>query len=359
MISKEKKESRARGSIVAVMVLMSLTTLASVACALFLLYTKFNEKPEPETPVASESPEIRYTQEEMEKILEAAIAETVEIARAEGQATFSDYLLSSMSNDKGYLNTLRKVYPDFIIFNDTEGLNFIPVMHSLKKNELDMGEFSVAQNGVMEHYLEGELTSHKGIDVSKFQGDIDWNAVAADGVEYAFIRCGFRGWGEAGSMNADDNFGKNVDNARNAGIHAGAYFYSTAITQEEIDEEVAFVLDALEGHAVDYPVVIDTERSDSGTGRADNLSKEVRTDLVISFCEQIKEAGYTPMIYANTTWYAKKLDMARLEQYDKWFASFTTNFYFPYEIAVWQYSNKGRVSGISGDVDLNMSFKEW
>ena len=348
------------GTLTAIMLLMTIITLVSMVCTGFLLYDKMHEEPEAEEEPVVEDTEtgVSYTEEEMEAILEAAVEETAVRSRSEGADEFRSYVLSSMSADKAYLATLRKICTEFIIYNDSDGLNFTPVQYTLKMNSLSEGEFSVNEDGSMDYYEGDTIVSHKGIDVSKFQGNIDWEKVAADGVEFAFVRCGFRGWGSAGSMNADDMFAANADGARAAGLHVGVYFYSTAITQEEIDEEVRFVLDAIEGHDIDYPIVIDTEKAD-GDGRADNLDKNTRTDLILSFCRQIEEAGYTPMIYANLTWFVKKMDLSRLEDYDKWFARYDTTLYYPYDTSIWQYSASGTVDGIDGYVDMNMSFREW
>ena len=131
---------------------------------------------------------------------------------------------------------------------------------------------------------------------------------------------------------------------------------------EEAIEEAEFVIEQLEPYSdiVDYPVVIDVEKISSGDGRMNNLTKEERTQVVLSFCDRIKDEGYSPMIYGNLEMFGLMIDMEQLEEYDKWYANYDpTMLYFPYDFEVWQYSAKGSVDGINGDVDMNISFKEW
>ena len=137
------------------------------------------------------------------------------------------------------------------------------------------------------------------------------------------------------------------------------YFFSQAITDEEALEEADLVLDAIAGYDVSYPIVYDVEKTSEASGRMNQLSVEDRTRMAHIFIDRIKEAGYTPMIYANMEMWSVLINMAEFEDVDKWFAYYDTDLYFPYEYAIWQYSDTGRIDGIGGDVDLNISFKEW
>ncbi len=197
-----------------------------------------------------------------------------------------------------------------------------------------------------------------GIDVSKHQKKIDWKKVKADGVDFAIIRLGFRGY-DSGKIVIDEYFEENMKQAIAAGLDVGVYFYSQAITKEEALEEANVVLEQVKKFKITYPVVFDTEQVEAPTGRANLISTELRTDITIEFCEAIKKAGYYPMIYANTRWLVAELDMTRLTQYDKWFAQYYKNVFFPYEFQMWQYTGKGKVDGVSGDVDLNVSFVDY
>lgn len=207
-------------------------------------------------------------------------------------------------------------------------------------------------------YQNGEVRSIPGIDVSKFQGKIDWDKVKAAGVEFAIIRVGFRGYNE-GTLELDPYFEENIKGATESGIHVGVYFFSQAITVEEAKEEAQFVLDKIEGYKVTYPVIIDTEHVTTYPARANSLSRQLRTDIAKVFCEEVKAYGYKPMIYANTKWMVMGIDLEQLSDYDLWFAYYGNNLSFPYQYDILQYSDTGKIDGINHAVDLNISFKDY
>lgn len=261
-------------------------------------------------------------------------------------------------SDGSPLKMLRSFFPENLIYYDNQEYVFEPVLESAKKHNLISENFVETDSGEMQYVENGVVTSHKGIDVSKYQGNIDWNAVKSDGVEYAFIRLGLRGY-ESGKIVTDEYFLQNIEGANSASVDAGVYFFTQAINVEEAREEAKFVIDAIADYDISCPVVFDVEMITTGNGRANNLSKEERTDICIAFCEEIKQAGYTPMIYGNVKCFTKMVDMSRLEDYEKWYAFYDDYMYFPYEVSCWQYTEKGRVNGIKGDVDLNISYKLW
>ncbi|MBR4144557.1 MAG: hypothetical protein IKU06_03730 [Lachnospiraceae bacterium] len=209
-------------------------------------------------------------------------------------------------------------------------------------------------------YLDenGSKLSIRGIDVSKYQGTIDWKKVAAAGVEFAIIRLGYRGMNE-GTLELDPIFEKNMEEAAAAGIKTGVYFFSQAITKEEAEEEADFVIRAVKKYNVTYPVIFDTERVATYNARANGLSYEDRTDMCITFCDRIAVAGYTPMIYANTKYMIMGINLERLEKYDKWFAVYSDKITFPYDFQMLQYSESGSIPGIKGNVDLDISFVDY
>ncbi len=253
---------------------------------------------------------------------------------------------------------LRVYYPEYMVFMDEGIYKFTEIDNSLKMNTLKRENFNVSEKGELTYSENGTVTSHKGIDLSKYQGNVDFAKVKEDDVEYAIIRCGYRGY-DSGTIIPDENWSKYAQNASDNGIKVGAYFFTQAVTVEEAVEEANFVINTIKPYNVTYPVVIDVEDVDNKTNRQKNLSPKELTDVVIAFCDAIKAAGYTPMIYSNINYYGGKLEYSRLEEYDKWFASYTTTLYFPYEIAMWQYTSTGSVNGITGNVDINISFKDW
>ena len=190
----------------------------------------------------------------------------------------------------------------------------------------------------------------KGIDVSKHQGNIDWNKVKADGIEFAIIRIGYGG----SEPVKDSKFEENYKNARAVGIKVGAYLYSYANSQSDIDKEKASVKTWLNGRKLDLPFYIDVE--DKKT--QGDLSVSVLSNLVNNFCEFIENLGYWAGIYANKNWLETKLDMNKLNKYTVWVAQWTTNPTYQGSYAMWQYTSNGSVNGISGRVDMNYQLKE-
>ena len=147
-----------------------------------------------------------------------------------------------------------------------------------------------------------------------------------------------------------------MQGALDAGIHPGAYIYSQAIDEDEIREEAEIVISKLEPFGVKCPIVFDVEKTVDSTGRMNQLSVEERTNLTLLFCQIVEEAGYKPIVYHNLEMGSLMLDIETLEQYDKWFAYYNGDMYYPYAYSIWQYTDKGKVNGIKGNVDMNISF---
>ena len=229
----------------------------------------------------------------------------------------------------------------------------------LQANTVTMDQVEKQADGTYQYVKDGQVASKKGIDVSKYQKNINWSAVAADGVEYAFVRVGCRGYGAKGTLVLDEKFGENALGATEHGIKLGAYFFSQALTVEEALEEARLVVKAIKDYDVTYPVAIDIEKVQGQKARQDKLTKEARTEIAIAFCEYIKEAGYTPMVYGDLETFTSLIDAEQLAEYDFWISEVDGKMTFPYEFAVWQYSHKGKVDGIKPETSLSISLKEW
>lgn len=197
-------------------------------------------------------------------------------------------------------------------------------------------------------------TSRLGIDVSKFQGNIDWEKVADQGIRFAFIRVGNRGYGVSGSLNTDPYYLQNIEGAKKAGIDVGVYFYSQAISEEEAIEEAEYVLMLLDGISLEYPVVYDAEYVIEDEARTDGMSMEQATKNTLAFCKRIEEAGYEAVIYATMKWEAYSLQMDQITQYDIWYADYEPLPQTPYDFTYWQYTNEAKIDGVQGPVDLNL-----
>lgn len=191
-----------------------------------------------------------------------------------------------------------------------------------------------------------------GIDVSKWNGTIDWAAVKNSGISYVIIRCGYRGSSE-GTLIEDPKFKTNIEGAAKAGLKVGVYFFTQAVDDVEAVEEASMVLELVKNYKISYPIFLDVEPSG---GRADKIDKATRTAVCKAFCETIKKAGYTAGIYANKTWLNEKIDASALGSHKIWLAQYAATPTYSGRYDLWQYSSTGRVSGISGDVDLNVSY---
>lgn len=202
-------------------------------------------------------------------------------------------------------------------------------------------------------YQDPSYETSWGIDVSEHNQIIDWDQVADDGVEFVFVRLGYRG-GIEGQLHEDETFSANIQGARESGLELGVYWYSSAIDQEELQEEIDFVLERLEGIQLDLPVVYDMEIFDADQGRINSLSVEEKTDLALGFCDAMEEAGYESMVYGNYTWLHEHLDHERILDQNIWYAAYQETPDMKENFTIWQYSQTGQVAGIQGNVDLNI-----
>lgn len=296
-----------------------------------------------------------YTQEEVD----ALIAEAKQQAEDEEENKILSGIRDGLTSGTTMVETLRPYYPNELVVVSNGTFNFVPIRDDLQKNDYVMDNLNILEDGEVQYLQDGQVVSHKGIDVSKHQGNIDWAKVAADGVEFAFVRAGLRGYGTEGKLVEDDTFEQNVTGALQAGLKVGVYFYSQAITEEEVLEEANLVLEKVKTYNIQLPIVFDVEKVSGGKGRANALSVEERTHLAALFCQTIQDAGYKPMIYHNMEMGTLMLDLGQLEQYDKWFAYYNDDLYYPYAYKIWQYSEHGAVDGINEEVDLNIWFGDF
>lgn len=205
----------------------------------------------------------------------------------------------------------------------------------------------------------GEITltsgnAIKGIDVSEWNGEIDWQQVKDSGVEYVIIRVGGRGT-EEGSMYADGSAQSYYEGATAVGLKVGAYFFSQSITVEEAVEEAEFMMDLVQDWDVQMPLVYDWEYVDK-TARTGKMDSMTLTDMAKAFCDTIHNGGYTPMIYFGRSQSMDLLILEELVGYPFWLAMYSTIMDYPYKIDMWQYTDEGTVPGIEGPVDLNLWF---
>lgn len=234
-----------------------------------------------------------------------------------------------------------------LIFTE-EDIN--PELEDLEVN----GALDDADHSEITKMQESNPNAKLGIDVSKWNKEIDWDKVKNAGVEYAIIRVGYRG-ATTGALVEDPYFEKNIKGAVRAGIPVGVYFFTQALDAVEAVEEASMVISMCKDYDITYPIFIDTE-SAGGNGRADGLEQEARTEVCRAFCTTIESAGYRAGIYGARNWFNEMLNMDALKDYVIWLAEYRDVPIYQGYYHMWQYTSGGSVEGIEGKVDFNLSY---
>lgn len=363
---KIRKNNRRRTIITCILILL-VVSFASLSMYFYYLFNQ--EKKEKENVIVSvKEAEEKYNnlKDEIDKGGYLTIEEANTLVNDAVEARTEDIrsqVRGYMEGGEGVLTMLENLFPSNIVVPDTGRYQFFDIDKNLKLSELDYSLFKYPVKNVDTGTYEGQasyesddVTAHRGIDVSKFQGKINWNKVKADGIDFAYIRLGYRGY-ESGKIVLDDTFENNIKACNDIGLDCGVYFFTEAKTEAEGREEAEFVLENLEEYHTELPIVIDVEESaNKAKSRTKNLTQEERTKIVIAFCERIKEAGYVPMIYGNLKTMMIMTDIYELEDYDKWFAYYHYPLRFPYKFKIWQYTSAGNVDGIDTETDINLMF---
>ena len=216
-----------------------------------------------------------------------------------------------------------------------------------------------SENGRITYTAPGMNTT-AGVDVSSHQGEVDWKAVAGDGIDFAMLRAGGRYYGlDSGTIFEDSRFCDNIQGASEAGLEVGVYFFSQAVSVEEAEEEARFVLDLLKDYRITGPVAFDWENIPDDTARTDNVDSATLTAMANAFCALVEEAGYHPMIYCNQYIGYLLYDLEGVAQYPLWLAQYSDTPDFYYAFQIWQYTDSGQVAGIRGKADLNLCLEPW
>ncbi len=243
-----------------------------------------------------------------------------------------------------------------VIYDIAKGYMRVPLL-DIEKNPYDLSAFT--GENLQKNYVSSDgRKATIGIDVSKFQGEIDWPTVAASGVKFVIIRLGSRAYG-SGDLIIDDKFIDNIEGASLAGIKVGVYFFSTALNDKEAVEEADFVIKSLQGYAVDMPVVFDTEIITYDKARNADMTPNQLTSATKAFCDRIAAAGLKPMIYANAKRFCTVLHLEELEGYAKWLADYRATPDYPYTFSVGQLAETGSVPGIEVTVDIDLCLDDW
>ena len=241
----------------------------------------------------------------------------------------------------------QKPNDDYIFYNGvyTKALD-------IPKNELDGSLFVRSKNGRISY--GGDVSAVLGVDVSEWMGPIDWEAVAGDGVHFAILRAGRRGYTEGGLF-TDGKFDEYYEGATEAGLDVGAYFFSQAVSVAEAEEEARLMLSILDGRPLQLPVYFDWELP-AKHARTKNVSAETLTKCAVAFCRIIEDAGYTPAFYASMDIAYTRYNLESMSGYSFWYAQYSGKPTYHYKFDIWQYSRSGKVKGIKYDADLNLMF---
>lgn len=309
----------------------------------------------------------------------------VENALKNNGVNLEQYDYNNGNNQKWYfIKTAENTYSIFSKCNNLcidiekgiidNGTNVILWQSTLAKNQqFKLIKTDLSKEVDEEHTGRGEQFKKEhpeikvGIDVSKYQEEIDWEAVKKDGIDYVMVRVGFRGYGSTGSLNKDIMYEKNIEGAKKAGLDVGVYFFSQAINEQEGIAEAQYTLGLIEKYNITYPIAFDTEYSSSPnlTGRADNISVQDRTNAAKGFCRTIVDSGYKVLIYGNPYWFKEKIDLNQLKEYKIWLANYTGATQdnplakpssYKGQYVMWQYTESGSVNGIKGGVDCNIFY---
>lgn len=344
--SKKRDFNKIKG----VCIILLITTLVCLSLSIILIIRNISKDKHEEQEISID--EQMYTQAQVDALVETAS----ENASAAAVEALKGNIRDSVNNNMGMSEMLRRLFPENIVYTARGGYVFATISNQIPKNNISSADLHLTDDNIRTYEVDGEVKSRTCIDVSEYNGEIDWQAVKNSGlVDFAMIRVGYRGYG-SGKLVLDSRFEENALGALKAGIPIGVYFFSQATNAEEAMEEAEFVKEAIAPYNITYPVAIDIERVDDSQGRGNLISKDERTVVVDEFCSQMTRAGYVPMIYGNTFSLFDMLDMEKLCQYNVWYAFYEDYIYYPYVLKMWQYSPSFSLPGIKEKVDINIYF---
>ena len=288
-----------------------------------------------------------YTDSQIEKIRYGA-------AQAERNRLLLE-IQSSFESGNSTISMLRNLFPGDLVVMWEGRYYFYPVDRNLQMNPFSETDFAQGEKGGMDYIGENAGVSvNRGVDVSALNGEINWAKVAEEQIAFAMIRAAVRN--ADGELAQDERFQENMSGAKSVGLRIGCYVDLDADSEKAAEEIADFVLSnlSMSQQEMGAPVAVRVQIPDH-TSSLSGQTREEWTQGVRAFCAKIKKAGYEPVIYANTAAFHMLLNMAELEEYDKWIADYGDYLYFPYKFRCWQYSLKGTVNGIEGDVALDLS----
>ena len=242
-----------------------------------------------------------------------------------------------------------------VYINDGANMVWYTPLEGVPVSGVEQDEF--VRDGERIRYTGASYATRWGVDVSNYQGSIDWQALKAQGIEFAYLRLGLRGYGEQGTLYTDRSFARYYEGARAAGIDVGVYFFSQAVTVREAADEALFALELLNGRALDLPVYYDWEPVSADDSRTAMYDGRYLTAGATAFCNIIEQGGYTAGVYLNRQQGYYRYDLRSLAGRSLWVADYADypDFYYAYD--VWQYEHQARLDGVNEIIDLNLEFR--
>lgn len=242
-----------------------------------------------------------------------------------------------------------------VYINDGANMVWYTPLEGVPISGVEQDEF--VRDGERIRYTGASYATRWGVDVSNYQGSIDWQALKAQGIEFAYLRLGLRGYGEQGTLYTDRSFARYYEGAKAAGIDVGVYFFSQAVTVREAADEALFALELLDGRALDLPVYYDWEPVSADDSRTAGYDGRYLTAGAAAFCNIIERGGYTAGVYLNRQQGYYRYDLRSLAGRSLWVADYADypDFYYAYD--VWQYEHQARLDGVGEIVDLNLEFR--
>ncbi len=227
----------------------------------------------------------------------------------------------------------------------------------LPKNDYDYTNL-VSQSGRMSYYTDSRVTSYLGVTIDKYDDYVDFGLLRDDGIDFVMVRVGVRGYG-TGTITLDDYYTDNVSRANQAGLEVGIYFSSQAITVEEAQEEAVALIAVAQENKISYPLAIDIGFILNDTSRIEDLTKAEKTEIIRTFADTVKEAGFNCVIHADKEFLIKEIDLSKFSDVDIWLDNDGDLPDYPYAFTMWEYASNGTVNGISGPADLTISFIDY
>lgn len=279
--------------------------------------------------------------QETDTILESSVSDSVDI-------TSTEEVLTEANDGK-----------HFEIVDYDGHHEWITINQYISKNQYDYTNL-VKQGSILKYYDDNKCISSFGVDISKDQGYVDFNKLKKAGADFVIIRVGQRGY-QSGTLSEDEYFKDSLKRATDAGLGVGVYFLSQAVNDEEASEEADYLIERIAGYDINYPVAFVMKYVSNDVSRVEGVSKANKTMIAKTFLKKIKEAGYKPLLYGDTAWLVRYIDLSKvINDYDIWLSDTESDVPgYPYKYAMWQYDKAGTIDGISGVVNFNLSYIDY